>query len=92
MAQGKKPEDFLKEFGEFIRAKRNEIAALSAVLTRPRELTRKQLRELRLALDTAGYPESEPRRRVAGQDQSGDCGQHPRLHPSGGARGCARPV
>jgi type I restriction enzyme R subunit len=55
---GKKPEDFLKEFGEFIRANRNEIAALSAVLTRPRELTRKQLRELRLALDTAGYPES----------------------------------
>ena len=58
MASGKKPEDFLKEFGEFIKAKRNEIAALSAVLTRPRELTRKQLRELRLALDTAGFPES----------------------------------
>jgi type I restriction enzyme R subunit len=54
---GRRPEDFLKEFGEFIRAKRNEIAALSAVLTRPRELTRKQLKELRLALDTAGFPE-----------------------------------
>lgn len=55
---GKKPDDFLKEFGKFIQDNRNQIAALSAVLTRPRELTRKQLRELRLALDTAGYPES----------------------------------
>ena len=55
---GRKPEDYLKEFGEFIKAKRNDIAALAAVLTRPRELTRKQLKELRLALDSAGYPES----------------------------------
>ena len=31
---------------------------MTAVLTRPRELTRKQLKEVRLALDQAGYPES----------------------------------
>jgi type I restriction enzyme R subunit len=55
---GRKPEDYLKEFSEFIQAKKNDIAALAAVLTRPRELTRKQLKELRLALDTAGFPES----------------------------------
>lgn len=57
-AKGQKPEDFLQAFGDFIRSKRNEIAALTAVLTRPRDLTRKQLRELRLALDMAGFPET----------------------------------
>jgi len=54
---GQKPEDYLQEFEKFIKTNKNEIAALSAVLTRPRELTRKQLKELRLALDTAGFPE-----------------------------------
>jgi type I restriction enzyme R subunit len=53
-----KPEDYLKAFGEFLRDSGNRIPALAAVLTRPRELTRKQLKELRLALDTAGFAES----------------------------------
>jgi type I restriction enzyme R subunit len=54
----KKPEDYLKAFGEFLRASGNRIPALKAVLQRPKELTRKQLKEIRLALDQAGYPES----------------------------------
>jgi type I restriction enzyme R subunit len=54
----RKPDDYLKAFGEFLRTSGNRIPALTAVLTRPRELTRKQLKELRLALDQAGYPES----------------------------------
>lgn len=44
--------------GPFIRSNRNSIPALMTVLTRPRELTRKQLRELLLALDAAGYTEA----------------------------------
>ena len=53
-----KPDDYLKAFSEFLRTSGNRIPALTAVLTRPRELTRKQLKELRLALDQAGYSES----------------------------------
>ncbi|MGE0131345.1 MAG: type I restriction-modification system endonuclease [Blastocatellales bacterium] len=53
-----KPEDYLKEFADFIRGNRNSIPALVTVLTRPRELTRKQLRELALALDAAGFTEA----------------------------------
>ncbi|MBX3184553.1 MAG: type I restriction-modification system endonuclease [Polyangiaceae bacterium] len=54
----KKPEDYLKEFAEFIESHSNTIPALVTVLTRPRELTRKQLRELALELDRAGYSET----------------------------------
>lgn len=52
-----KPEDYLKEFEEFIRTRGDTIPALVTVLTRPRELTRKQLRELALELDKAGFSE-----------------------------------
>jgi type I restriction enzyme R subunit len=54
----RKPEDYLKAFGEYIRSHGNDIPALTVVLTRPRELTRKQLRELALALDQAGFSET----------------------------------
>lgn len=53
-----KPEDYLNEFAAFIRSNQNSIPALMTVLTRPRELTRKQLRELLLALDSAGFTEA----------------------------------
>lgn len=55
---GKKPADYLKEFDEFILARANDLPALTAVLTRPRELTRQQLREVIRALDAAGFPET----------------------------------
>lgn len=45
-----RPEDYLDAFGDFVRNNRNQIAALEIVLTRPRELTRAQLRELQAAL------------------------------------------
>lgn len=54
----KRPDDYLKEFASFLNSQRNEIPALLTVLTRPRELTRKQLRELAMALDKAGYSEA----------------------------------
>jgi type I restriction enzyme R subunit len=56
--KGKKPEDYLKEFSDFITSKGNTIPALITVLTRPRELTRKQLRELAMELDKAGFSEA----------------------------------
>ncbi len=56
--KAKKPEDYLKEFTAFIKSHSNDIPALMAVLTRPRELTRKQLRELVLELDKAGFTET----------------------------------
>lgn len=54
----KKPDDYLKEFTAFINSHVNDIPALVTVLTRPRELTRKQLRSLALELDRAGFSET----------------------------------
>lgn len=53
-----RPEDYLEAFATFIRSRSNTLPALIAVLTRPRELTRQQLRELALELDAAGYSET----------------------------------
>ncbi len=53
-----KPEDYLQAFKDFITSHGNELPALITVLTRPRDLTRKQLKELVLALDQAGFTET----------------------------------
>lgn len=66
----KKPEDYLESFKAFLRDNINLIPALKIVTTRPRELTRQQLRELKLALDTAGY--SEANIRVAWQEMTNE--------------------
>lgn len=60
--EGRKPEDFLDGFGAFVRDNVNKIAALNVVVQRPRELTREQLRELRLELDRQGFSEAGLRR------------------------------
>jgi type I restriction enzyme R subunit len=57
-----KPEDFLDGFTAFIRTNVNRMAALKAVVQRPRDLTRKQLREVRLELDRRGFSEANLRR------------------------------
>jgi type I restriction enzyme R subunit len=54
-----RPADYLQAFADFIRGNGNRIPALVTVLTRPRELTRKQLRELALELDKAGFSEAD---------------------------------
>lgn len=53
--EGEKPEDFLNDFKSFIFDNMNKITALTIVCTRPRELTRKALKELTLALDQKGF-------------------------------------
>jgi len=52
-----KPEDYLNAFREFIINNMNRIPALSVVCQRPRELTRKALKELKMVFDQAGYTE-----------------------------------
>lgn len=57
-----KPEDFLDAFTHFIRANVNTIAALKIVVQRPQELTREELRKLRLELDAAGFTDTKIKR------------------------------
>ncbi|MEM6497052.1 MAG: type I restriction-modification system endonuclease, partial [Pseudomonadota bacterium] len=56
-----KPEDFLDNFTTFVRTNLNKIAALTVVVQRPRDLTREQLRELRLELDRQQFSETNLR-------------------------------
>ena len=51
----KKPEDYLNPFSRYIQSNRNEIAALNIICTRPKDLTRKDLKDLRLTLDREGF-------------------------------------
>ena len=53
-----KPEDYIEAFKTFINSNGNQIPALVTVVTRPQELTRKQLRELQYELDKAGFSET----------------------------------
>jgi len=53
-----RPEDYLDGFGQWLADNKNKLPALIAVTTRPRDLTRAQLKELKQALDAAGYSET----------------------------------
>ncbi|MDC0310306.1 type I restriction-modification system endonuclease, partial [bacterium] len=59
--KGRKPEDYLEEFSRFIKQEGNELPALSLVLQKPWELTRDDLKQLRIALDAEGYNEASLR-------------------------------
>lgn len=52
-----KPEDYLDSFNQFIKEQLNQNAALSVVVNKPRDLTREQLKAIKLLLDGAGYTE-----------------------------------
>jgi type I restriction enzyme, R subunit len=52
-----RPEDFLSSFEKFIRENVNKVAALQAVVQRPRELTRDALKSLRMELGQKGFSE-----------------------------------
>jgi type I restriction enzyme R subunit len=53
-----RPDDYLESFTAFIRDNMNLIPALAIVTQRPRDLTRQQLKELKLELDKHGYTET----------------------------------
>lgn len=54
-----KPQDYLDSFASFLKEQLNQSVALSVVVNRPKDLTREQLREVRLLLDVAGYTEAK---------------------------------
>lgn len=55
---GVRPSDYLDAFRAYVHEHLNDLPALLVVTQRPRDLTRAQLKELRLALDLAGFTEA----------------------------------
>ncbi|MBB5171920.1 type I restriction-modification system endonuclease [Texcoconibacillus texcoconensis] len=53
-----RPGDYIDGFTEFIKENMNKIPALQLVCTKPKDLTRQDLRELMTILETKGYKES----------------------------------
>ncbi|MCF8716459.1 type I restriction-modification system endonuclease [Joostella atrarenae] len=53
--KAEKPEDYIEGFKNFIQENRNKIAAINMLCTRPSELDRASLKELKLLLDQEGY-------------------------------------
>lgn len=54
-----KPEDYLDSFGHFVREQLNQSIALSVVVNRTKDLTREQLKEVRMLLDGQGFSEAK---------------------------------
>jgi type I restriction enzyme R subunit len=65
---GERPDDYLRSFAEFVKGSLNDSVALSVVVNRPRDLTRKQLREIHLLL--ANHDFSETSLRVAWRNKT----------------------
>lgn len=55
----KKPQDYLEEFTKYLQKNQNEVAALNIICTRPKDLTRADLKKLRLTLENEGYTVSQ---------------------------------
>ncbi|AXT49486.1 type I restriction-modification system endonuclease [Aquimarina sp. BL5] len=53
--KAEKPEDYIEGFKQFIAENRNTISALKVICTRPSELDRQSLKELKILLDQEGY-------------------------------------
>ncbi|MDR6609038.1 type I restriction-modification system endonuclease [Pseudomonas synxantha] len=52
-----KPQDYLESFHDFVHSQLNQSTALGVVVNRPKDLTREQLRIVRLLLDQHGFSE-----------------------------------
>ena len=57
LGKGKKPEDYIEEFKNYIEENKNTIQALEIVCTRPQDLTKESLKQLRVILDSNGFNE-----------------------------------
>ena len=53
-----KPEDYLESFAKYVNENKDSIEAIRIICTKPSDLTRAQLKELKLALDKENYTES----------------------------------
>lgn len=62
-----KPQDYLDSFNQFIKQQVNQSAALAVVVNKPRDLTREQLKDVKLLLDGAGYSEANLQSAVRNQ-------------------------
>ena len=62
-----RPEDYLDSFNHFIKEQINESVALAVVVNKPRDLTRQQLKEVKLLLDAKGYSEANLQTAVRNQ-------------------------
>jgi type I restriction enzyme R subunit len=69
------PEDYISGFEKFVRENSNAVPGLIAAIQRPRELTRKELRELAALLDAKGFSEAKLRR-AYGQARNADIAAH----------------
>lgn len=58
------PEDYLESFRKYIEENKVQVAAIQTVCQRPRDLSRKELRELQLLLDAQGFTETHLRTAV----------------------------
>lgn len=65
--ENQKPEDYLDSFNQFIKDQLNRSTALSVIVNKPRDLTREQLKEIKLLLDGAGYSEAKLQSAVRNQ-------------------------
>jgi type I restriction enzyme R subunit len=54
-----KPADYLESFHDFIKHQINQSAALAVVVNKPKDLTREQLKDIKLFLDQNGYTEAK---------------------------------
>jgi type I restriction enzyme R subunit len=69
------PGDYIEGFEAFVRANMNAEPALIAATQRPRELTRKELKDLAVLLDTKGYSEASLRQ-AYGRARNADIAAH----------------
>ena len=72
---GASPEDYISGFGRYVRENSNAVPGLIAAIQRPRELTRKELKELATLLDAKGFSEAKLRR-AYGQARNADIAAH----------------
>lgn len=54
---GKKPEDYLENFNQFVRENQDKIKALTLLKTSPKNFTKKDLKEIKFYLDSEGFSE-----------------------------------
>lgn len=69
------PADYIESFEAFVLANMNAVPAMVAATQKPRELTRKELKELAILLDTEGFSEASLRR-AYGRVRNADIAAH----------------
>ena len=69
------PQDYIESFEAFVRGNMNAVPALIAATQRPRELTRKELKEIAVLLDAQGFSEASLRA-AYGRARNADIAAH----------------